>query len=380
MNESEIIFWFDSPPKVGKGAFNYVANNWGNSVYYVFNNDFRQERKNNNWDDGDFGKAHIIRLYASENEQKTIIAIFEAHPNAIHIVNGFTSKITKKIKSILLKDKNIRLAILSERPNYLGIGTPEYYFRKLYYKIYYRLIYNKFAPYVKVLLPLGQKGGNAYRKYGWPDHIMFPFMYNPQLKDLSSNSGSGFHTPLRFLYVGRFYCRTKGIDTLIKATHFLQGVWHLDLVGGYGKDAELVHEWIKNDPNISFIGSWDSLQVVNNMQCYDVVIVPSKYDGWNLLVNEAIHAGVGVIVSDEAVSDEVISTSNAGMVVKANNTQQLAQAMQLVINDPELCVKWKQNARNFVANISTETVGCYLISILRYIFYHQGERPRCPWL
>ena len=49
MNESEIIFWFDSPPKVGKGAFNYVANNWGNSVYYVFNNDFRQERKNNNW-------------------------------------------------------------------------------------------------------------------------------------------------------------------------------------------------------------------------------------------------------------------------------------------------------------------------------------------
>ena len=98
------------------------------------------------------------------------------------------------------------------------------------------------------------------------------------------------------------------------------------------------------------------------------------------MVNEAIHAGVGVIVSDEAVSDEVISTSNAGMVVKANNTQQLAQAMQLVINDPELCVKWKQNARNFVANISTETVGCYLISILRYIFYHQGERPRCPWL
>ena len=31
----ELIFWFDQPPKVSKGAFNYVSKHWGNKVIFI---------------------------------------------------------------------------------------------------------------------------------------------------------------------------------------------------------------------------------------------------------------------------------------------------------------------------------------------------------
>ena len=111
------------------------------------------------------------------------------------------------------------------------------------------------------------------------------------------------------------------------------------------------------------------------MQEYDVVVVPSRYDGWNLLVNEAINAGVGVIATNHAVSDEVVSSSGAGLVVPANNSKKFAEAMQLVIDNPNIIPTWKKNALDFIPRISPRTVGEYLIDILDHNFYIKKQKP-----
>lgn len=373
-----IYFWFDSPPKVGKGAFNYVANNWPEEVHYVFNNDFREERKASNWNDGDFGKAWITELFREANPDETIDKIFCENPQAIHVVNGLDSLIMRKIKKRLFS-YNVPLVVLSERPVLMG-GIFEKLLRKVFFQLKYRRLYHQFKSYVKAFLPLGQLGVDTFRRYGWRRDVMFPFMYNPQLTDISVLSDKDIHRRVRFLYVGRFYYKTKGIDTLMKATSFLKGDWSLDLVGGYGLNADEVIEWANTRKQVHYKGRWNSLEVTKKMQEYDVIVIPTKYDGWNLLVNEGLHAGIGVITTNEAVSHEIIEKCGAGIVVEADNPRKLAEALQFAINHPEEVSAWKHKASLFVSRISTPVVGQYMIDTINYCIYNEGIRPKCPWV
>lgn len=374
-----LIFWFETPPKVSKGAFNYVTEKWGNKVMYIINNDLPEYRKKTNWNDGDFGKAEIVLLHELKDEGKVIKQIFSENPEAIHVISGFTNNIQKKIrKHIFISD--IKLVAFSELPVLMG-NLFEKMLRIVYFQFKYTNIRKKFSPYVKAFLPLGQLGYSAYEKYGWDKNVMYPFMYNPLINRNSTERPKSKNKILKFLYVGRFYFKTKGIDTLMHAANFLSGEWQLDLVGGYGKDKDQVIKWVKNTPNVTFKGSWNSQEVCNNMMQYDVLIVPSKYDGWNLLPNEALHAGIGVIATNRAVSDELITASGAGLVVPANKPKALARAMQIAIDNPSNVELWKNNAENYVDKISTHTVGNYFIDIMDYVFYQTiDERPNCPWI
>lgn len=379
--KDELIFWLDTPPKVSKGAYNYVSKVWENKVYYVCNFDYPEYRKKVNWNDGDFGKANVIILQGKSNQNQIIEDLFVKNPNAIHVLSGVNNSIERNIRNYTLSGK-YKVIMFSERP--VEIGN---WFEKVARLIMFRFKYTYFhwlyKDVVKAFLPLGRLGVETFSKYGWPQDVMFPFMYNPESHNYNVEPHfvyKGKADIVNFLYVGRFYYKTKGVDILMRAAEKLRGRWKLDMVGGYGAKSVKVKEWIQTQPNVTFLGSWPSEEVSPRMQDYDVIVVPSRYDGWNLLVNEAINAGVGVITTNHAVSDEVVSTSGAGIVVKANNVKAFADAMQYVIDNPNIIPIWKKKAVDFMPRISSEVVGNYFIQILDYTFYNELERPKCPWL
>jgi hypothetical protein len=62
----ELVFWFDRPPRAGAGAFRYIANNWGNTVFYLCVEPLSAERKSGGWQESDHGKAVV--LFISEKK------------------------------------------------------------------------------------------------------------------------------------------------------------------------------------------------------------------------------------------------------------------------------------------------------------------------
>ena len=115
------------------------------------------------------------------------------------------------------------------------------------------------------------------------------------------------------------------------------------------------------------------------MQDYDAVVIPTRYDGWNLLVNEAVNAGVPIVVTDGAVSDEIVSNFDCGIVVKNSSVNALAKGLQTLIDHPNLLQKFHENSRTARKFINEDVVGKYLIDIIKYSIYNIGERPDCPW-
>lgn len=377
-----LVFWFDAPPRAGAGAFRIVTERWGNDVYYFCSNNLREERKTGGWCEADHGKAKITILTELHSPVEFIMSFIKANPNAIHVFNGFRSKTSKYLDKYISLVKEPKIAIWSERPGIYG-SKIKVLVKKIYHPIIHRIYNYKYSNKTSVLIPLGKSGIVEFSKYGWKIEKMFSFMYDPPMTNITSQIVKWQKgNPIKILYIGRFARSTKGIDVLIDAFNNLESNdWKLSLVGGYGEYKDYTINWANKHKNVEFLGSWPSDKVSEKISSYDLVIVPSRFDGWNVVVNEALRAGVGVIVSDEAVSHELIEASCAGIVVRAGKTRDLNAAIKYVLSEPEIINTWKEKAVIYSKQIKSEVVGLYLIEILDYIFINQSnKKPICPWI
>lgn len=373
IKRDELIFWRDVPVDVERGAFEYLTEKWGNSVIFICHSDYSNERKQCEWDAG--GLQQII-LENQSDPESTIKEIFREHPNAVHFFNGFRGKFKDVLKRYA-KDNSKKLCILAERPNYYSTNKFNNSLVNNLYR-YYSFIYSR---KIDLFLTMGQKGKITYSQLGFNNDRLFPFMYNPSIRRDDKVDSNFDPQEIKLLYIGRLNSGFKGVDILMNSLKMINAQnWKLDFVGGYGDLKDEILNLAKNNQKINYKGTWKSEDVVSKIKEYDLCIVPSRYDGWNLIANEAINAGVGVVISDQATSDELIRASGAGIVFQAGNEMKLAEAITSVLENPHVITEFKKNARSYASKISSEIVGQYFIDIVDYTFYKKSnERPKCPW-
>lgn len=377
----ELVFWFDFPPHVSAGTFSYVAEKWGNNVYYMCVNPLKIERRAIGWDDCDHGKAIVIIINSKKAPDDFVKEFVGAHPDAIHVCNGLRSQAAPFFKKWVFSDPNSKNAIWSECPGVYGSSFKKIV-KLLILPILHRFYAFRYGRKIKAFLPLGSMAIDYFTNCGWKRNILFPFLYeghpSPRLPKAPKKSMT---EPLRLLYLGQFLKR-KGIGVLIRAMdRKLVGDWRLDLVGRNGDCEKKAVEWAKRHPKVSYLGIWPYNEVGCRIAQYDLCVVPSEFDGWAYFTNEALHAGVGVIVTEGAASFDLIKASGAGLVVPAKDHEALRKAIQTAIDDPSLAESWKEKARKYSAKITSEVVGQYLKNVLEFSFVDPSvPRPECSWL
>lgn len=151
-------------------------------------------------------------------------------------------------------------------------------------------------------------------------------IYNPlTLVPAAVSSG----TSKRFLAVGRFSHQHKGFDLLIKAFNIFtknNKDWRLDIVGE-GPEEKLYRELIK-EYNLE-----DRITIypfTNNIQSYysnaQVYVLSSRWEGFGLVLVEAMAHGLPVISSDLPTSKEIMG--DFGMYFKNGDIYGLAQRLE----------------------------------------------------
>lgn len=373
-----IVFWLNNPPVACKGVFNETVRQWKEECYYIIDNKMQDDRKLLMTDESDFAGAKVIYLAEHENKKAVVTEFVNQHIDDIHIFNGYKSGVAKYIECVRAANKLAKIIVWAERPAYKGTNRYRCLFEKAYLlnHHYYAM---KYRNKISALLPLGQAGVKAYLRLGWKENSMFPFMYLPQMEENLPKAKETGRT-VKLLYLGRFRKMWKGIGILMDALDQIEGDYQIDFVGGYGEDKEEVMQWIETHPQATYKGTWPIDTACSKMQDYDVCIVPSYYEGWNVTVNETIMAGIGCICTDEAVSNELIENSDSGLVVKAKSSQALADAIQKVVNNPEMVDRWKSNAFEYKNCITAQIIAEYLISIITFLFCESGMEPRAPWI
>ena len=69
----------------------------------------------------------------------------------------------------------------------------------------------------------------------------------------------------------------------------------------------------------------------------DVFVLPSRYDGWGVVVNQALGAGLPILVSDQVGAGyDLVREGQNGFVLPVGDVGALASSMQRYVADPSL--------------------------------------------
>ncbi|MET0560131.1 MAG: glycosyltransferase [Gaiellaceae bacterium] len=133
---------------------------------------------------------------------------------------------------------------------------------------------------------------------------------------------------IRFLFVGRLIER-KGLEVLLRAFAGYDGgeLW----IAGDGPLDEAVSRAAAGDPRIRIFGHVGGEDLGDLYTNVDVLVVPSLYEAWGLVVHEGLAYGLPVITTDQVgAADDLIDPGVNGYVVAAGSEQATAEAMRAV--------------------------------------------------
>jgi glycosyltransferase involved in cell wall biosynthesis len=109
------------------------------------------------------------------------------------------------------------------------------------------------------------------------------------------------------------------------------------------------------EDKVLFLSSVSDDELRDIYAACDVFVFPAAQT-WGLVVTEAMTAGKPVIVSKRAGASEIIENNINGIVVNHANPKEIAEQLERLINEPELCKKLGKNAYKYVRNnLSWET-------------------------
>jgi len=91
-------------------------------------------------------------------------------------------------------------------------------------------------------------------------------------------------------------------------------------------------------------------QLVRYFSAADALVLPSRYETWGLVVNEAMHYGLPVIATDHTgCHANLVCEGKTGFVYPCNRNDVLAERMQTLVDDPGLARQLGQAAREHVS-------------------------------
>jgi L-malate glycosyltransferase len=133
----------------------------------------------------------------------------------------------------------------------------------------------------------------------------------------------------------------KGIDILIDAFKFLidDGIQIHLLVVGSGPDEQklkFLATFLGISDRITFYGGTTWEQAIELMTLMDVVIVPSRFEGFGLSAAEAMAATKPVIASNSFGLQEVVTDGITGLFFSVGNCKDLAIKIKILIFDFEM--------------------------------------------
>jgi glycosyltransferase involved in cell wall biosynthesis len=137
------------------------------------------------------------------------------------------------------------------------------------------------------------------------------------------------------LYVGRLV-DVKNISTLINATKRIKtNNWKLVIVGEGNKELELksLSQTSKLNDKIIFIGRKEGSELYSWYNIASIFVLPSIYEPFGAVVNEALLGGCRVICSNVAGAATLIQENYNGLIFSPNDIDQLQKKIDIELND-----------------------------------------------
>ncbi len=129
---------------------------------------------------------------------------------------------------------------------------------------------------------------------------------------------------LKVLFVGRLD-RDKGIDILLNASQLLKHKVVVRVIGG--AVIEKLSLNFSDYPHAEFLGWLDASSILPHMASCDVVVVPSRWEGFGYVAAEAMRLGKAVIAARVGGLVELVVDKETGFLFPSEDSKALAEIL-----------------------------------------------------
>ena len=221
-----------------------------------------------------------------------------------------------------------------------------------------------------------------YTRLGARQERFYPFGYFRASADSRPAPGaSGRPERTEVIFVGQLIKR-KGLDILLAAMRPLFALYpdlHLTIIGAGEEFAALqsLIVWSGDEARLTLPGVLPAEQIPARVSAAQVLVLPSRWDGWGIVVNEALSAGVPAIVSDRCGAVDLIRHGINGYVFRSEDVEDLRRCLRDFLDGGR--DRLPSAAAATGRAISAEAAARYMIECMNHMVGARRERPVPPW-
>lgn len=182
----------------------------------------------------------------------------------------------------------------------------------------------------------------------YPGHLnninIIPYGFPPVSE--AKKFDSGLKRPLKLLFVGGLSQR-KGIADVIEAAAYFGNKVELEIIGrAPATDIPVLSRALDR---YNWIPSLPHNEVLEHMHRADVLLFPSLFEGFGLVITEAMSQGTPVICTDRTAGPDLITHNENGWLVPAAEPLKLIETINMILEQPGLLEKNSEGARKKAA-------------------------------
>jgi glycosyltransferase involved in cell wall biosynthesis len=157
----------------------------------------------------------------------------------------------------------------------------------------------------------------------------------------------------------------KGIDNLIIAFKTLSNANTKLVIAGDGEIRQKLEAMASGNENIVFAGYVDGVEKRDLYEAADIFVLPSHFETWGLVVNEAMHYGLPVIITNAMGSTDLIDGN--GIIIPAGDTDALVQALKKLVESCEIRNKMGERSQEIIRSVDLNAVTVPFMSAISYV-------------
>ncbi len=173
---------------------------------------------------------------------------------------------------------------------------------------------------------------------------------------------------LRVLFVGAL-TQAKGLGYLLEAVARLEGEIEFTLIGRRVSEAIPApamldkYRWIPSLPHD---------QLLAEMACHDVLVLPSLHEGFGLVLSEAMSAGLVVITTPHTAGPDLITEGADGFLVPIRSADAIEEKLALLAYDRDRLAAMQEAAREKAASSTWENYRQGIVRVAREVMEKGG--------
>lgn len=368
----KIIFWQNIISILQSSFIRELASKSKYEVYLVVEEKISEDRRKLGWAEPCLGVAKLI----VSPDDTTIVSIVKENKEAIHIFSGFRGyELVKKALDFCIVSGVEKIGVLSEPRKYINLKGKLRWIDSYFFE-------QKYRSKADFYLAIGTLAEKWFLSLNILENKVFPFCYFVEETDTNLGEADRFEV-FKVFYVGQLIKR-KGVDLLLKALKRVNTDyqnWELHLIGDGVERENLIEQCARLNilEKVHFHGVLRNSDLRVLLRRADLFVLPSRWDGWGAVINEALHAGLPVICSSYCGASEIVSLSPSGYIFESGSVTNLSLTLKKIISEGKTTVEKRNEIIEWSRKVTGAVGAAYFDQIIKHLYFDY-TKPRAPWL